>query len=560
MQYLLYIQKYFYTFSLAVVGLLITSCADEKHEVITKVPEGKTTINIGVGAEVATLDPALIADAVSMRVASDLFEGLTVLDQNNKVSPGVASYWDISKDGLTYTFHLRENAKWSNGEPVTADDFVYSFQRIVDPKTASPFGAIFLDAIVNAEAIITGKLPKDHLGIKAINDKTLMITLKHPQIYFLDILAIITFVPVHKKTVERYEESWATSGKIVSNGAYNLDEWVENGYISATKNSQYWGQESVKISKVKYLPIGDATAEFNQYRSGEIDITFTVPAGVGKKEYQKTFGRSFYNVPLLASYYYWYNMKNSAFSDMRVRKALTMVLDREEITTDILRMGETPSYNILPNNIEDGAYKNFYTTLSEYDWVNWPLEKRQKVAKKLLIQAGYNAENPLRFNILYPTSGGGGTGISLILNEAIIGQWQEAFGGLIDVKLDNEEFKVYIQTMQSKEFDFSYAGWTADFNEASDFLQNLVCNSSNNDANICDKNLDRAYHLGVKAPDIKTYRYYMKEALRISMLNYYILPVYSYTYSFLMQGYIGGYDPKHNSLNVVYTKWMHFKH
>ena len=308
-------------------GLLIAACggnANKEIEDSNKQSENTSTqgnmINIGLAENVPTLDPAIASDTTSSRVLNDLFEGLVSEDENNNPVPGVAKSWQISKDGKTYTFHLREDAKWSNGEPVTAEDFVFSLKRAIDPKTASVM-AVYLNAIGNAKDILAGNKSPDSLMVKALDNKTLVINLDHPQAFFLSVLVLSTASPVYPPAIKQYGDQWTQPQNMVSNGAYKLDKWVTNGVLSVTKNPYYWGNKEVKVNQVNFYPIPSPSDEYNQFRAGRLDMTYTMPQTASSAQYTKQFGEQFKNVTQLGAYFYWMNVKVPGLERLDVRKA-----------------------------------------------------------------------------------------------------------------------------------------------------------------------------------------------------------------------------------------------
>ncbi|WP_192482850.1 MULTISPECIES: peptide ABC transporter substrate-binding protein [Cysteiniphilum] len=518
-----------------------------------RAPKGKDTLIVGVGTGVPTLDPQLVNDTTSGRVVDDLFEGLTTENQSNKAVPGVAKSWDISKDGTVYTFHLRDNAKWSNGKPVTAEDFVFSLRRAVTPETAAPNNTM-LNVIKGAQAIMDNKAKADTLGVKALDDSTLQITLAHPLAYFPAILANPVAYPVYPPLVKEDPKGWAQAGKMISNGAYELKEWIPNGHILALKNPNYWDASNVKIDKVRYLPINNPTDELNRYKAGQMDITWTLPDGLSADQYRQQFGSQFVDVTQLGAYYYWFNTNAKGVDKLEVRKALTMTVNRKAIIDAILKMGQTPLYSIVPQGIQGGIYDNVYKDVPSYSWVNKPMAERDQIAKGLLEKAGYSDTNPLNLTISYNT-----LPTHQKIAEAITQMWKQAFGGMVSVKVQNEEWKVYLQTLQQQNYQIGRFAWIADFNAASNFVDMFLCNSPNNNAGFCNKALDKEYQLGMYAPTQAQFDSHMKKAIEIAMAGYYSLPLYNYTYYRLVKPYIGGYDPENNHMDHVYSKWMYFK-
>ncbi len=536
-------------YALFLIGL--NACGN--HSTTNKADQGKNTLVIGNGAgEVPTLDPGKWSDTTSLRVLHDLFEGLVFENQKDEVLPGIAKSWDISKDGKTYIFHLRDDAKWSNGKSVTAQDFVYAFKRNINPKTGAQQLDVFRP-IVNANAIIAGKKSADTLAIKALNKNTLEIKLAYPYPYFIPSLLNPITYPLYRPAIEKWGNGWIQVGKMVSNGPYELKQWIPNGHILVSKNPHYWQKDKVKIQNVKFMPM-TPQAEYSQFMANQIDMTYTVPTGISKEQLKAQFGDEFYNVPMLGTYFYWFNMQAKGVDKLEVRKALTMSVDRKLIVDKILKLGQTPLYGQVPPQIQEGAFKDLYKEVAGYAWVDWSTSKRIQVAKGMLKKAGYSQENPLKITISFNTQDG-----HKLVAEAISEMWKKAFGSLIEVTLLNEEWKVYLQTLQRGNYQVGRMGGIATLNTAGNFVESYLCHNAGNYGGYCNKKLDQYYLQSMHSLKAKEADYYMKKALEISMGDYVTLPIYSYTYSRLVKRYVGGYHPKENYMDDTYSKWFYFK-
>ncbi|MDA0911929.1 MAG: peptide ABC transporter substrate-binding protein, partial [Proteobacteria bacterium] len=463
-------KKYF----IVALIVLMAGCTNKgaDHKTVAKEdrsihPTVENTMVISNDTSIPTLDPgsSIGADDVSYRVIADLFEGLVNLNQSNQVVPGVAQSWDISSDGLVYTFHLRKDAKWSNGEPVTAEDFVYAFRRNADPAQASPQNVFFLP-IKNAQKVIAGQLPTTDLAVKALSKDISQITLEAPSPTFLQSLAVPIMFPLYQPAIKQWGNQWTQPEHIVGNGAYMLEKWVVNGYLLEKKNPYYWDALNVRIPFIKFLPTNSLDG-YNHYLSGSVDFTDT-PSGVKLSKLKSEFTDQVYNVPYLAVVYYWINMEKPKFQDIRVRKALNMVIDRHLITDKLVGMGRIPAYGVIPDSIQHGAFKDLYKTLPSYAWVNWSMEKRIIEAKKLLIAAGFNAQHPLRFELSYNTSE-----YNKQIALSVMQMWQQAFTDSIDVKLHNDEWKVYIDEVNKGNFDIARMGSNASINAVNEFVYAL---------------------------------------------------------------------------------------
>ncbi|WP_235826819.1 peptide ABC transporter substrate-binding protein [Facilibium subflavum] len=535
---------------LGLIALMLFGCDNTQNK---PVDNANKTLVIGNGAgQIPTLDPGKWSDNTSLRVIHDLFEGLVFETQQNKIIPGLAVTWAVSEDKKTYVFYLRKDAKWSNGKPVTAYDFEYAFKRNVDPKTGGQQVDVFRP-IVNGNEIIAGKLPSSALGVKALNADTLEIKLAYPYPFFLESLLNPVTYPLYKPAIEKYGDAWTQVGKMISNGPYMLKEWVPNGHILVKENPYYWDKKAIHIKQVKYLPMSSQT-EYSQFLAGQVDMTYTVPSGFSKVQFEKRFGSEFINVPMLGTYFYWFNMKKPGVNNVAVRQALTMVVDRNAIVQSILKLGQTPLYGQVPNDLQGGIYKGLYLKLPSYQWVKWPMNRRIDYAKSLLTKAGFSAEHPLILTISFNTQES-----HKMVAEAIAQMWIRAFGDLVKVTLNNQEWKVYLQDLQNGNYDIGRMGGIATINEASNFLESYLCGNVSNYGQFCNDKLDKFYYQGMASLTKKAYDENMEKALLVAMKAYVTLPIYDYTYSRFVSNRVGGYDPQKNYMDSVYSKWFYFK-
>lgn len=515
--------------------------------------ESQKPLTISVGAAVPTLDPGIVSDASSLRVLMDLDEGLVMYGLQGQMVPGIAKSWSVSQDGTVYTFHLRHDAKWSNGKSVTAQNFVYAFQRNLNPSTPNVFNTMF-EAIKNAPAYLKGKIGADQLGVSAPDPWTFQITLSHPQPYFLKLMYLACTYPLYKPAIDKYGQDWAQPGTIVTDGPYNLKEWIPNGHLLAVKNPYYWDKAHVAIPQVKYLPIVDPTTEYSHFLAGDLDITWSIPTGKGFQYYKKKFGRQLIHNTMLANEYFWFNFKNPNFAKLSVRKALTMAVNRNILVTQVTKNGETPSYSVLPDGVQNSKYKSIYKHVPDYAWVDQNMSIRNATAKKLLQDAGYSAAHPLTFNVLYDTSP---WKKNLVM--AVIGMWQQAFGDMIDVTAENQEWKVFLQTTEGHHFDMALLDWKADYDDASDWVELVTCGSGNNYGQSCNMKTTNYFEQAVRQPTQAQAIPYMTKAIQAAMENYVILPLYNYSYNHLVSKRVGGMTAQDNTTNTFRTKWFYFK-
>ncbi|HDJ2741980.1 TPA: oligopeptide ABC transporter substrate-binding protein OppA [Salmonella bongori] len=499
----------------------------------------KQTLVRNNGSEVQSLDPHKIEGVPESNVNRDLFEGLLISDVEGHPSPGVAEKWE-NKDFKVWTFHLRKNAKWSDGTPVTANDFVYSWQRLADPNTASPYASYLqYGHIANIDDIIAGKKPATDLGVKALDDHTFQVTLSEPVPYFYKLLVHPSVSPVPKSAVEKFGDKWTQPSNIITNGAYKLKSWVVNERIVLERNPQYWDNDKTVINQVTYLPISSEVTDVNRYRSGEIDMTYNnMPIELFQK-LKKEIPNEVRVDPYLCTYYYEINNQKAPFNDVRVRTALKLALDRDIIVNKVKNQGDLPAYSYTPP-YTDGA------KLVEPEWFKWSQEKRNEEAKKLLAEAGFTADKPLTFDLLYNTSD-----LHKKLAIAVASIWKKNLGA--NVKLENQEWKTFLDTRHQGTFDVARAGWCADYNEPTSFLNTMLSDSSNNTAHYKSPAFDKLIADTLKVTDdAQRSELYAKAEQQLDKDSA-IVPVYYYVNARLVKPWVGGYTGK-DPLDNIYVK------
>ncbi|ASE84541.1 oligopeptide ABC transporter substrate-binding protein OppA [Citrobacter koseri] len=529
--------------SLLAAGIL-TALIGGNVAMAADVPAGvqlsdKQTLVRNNGSEVQSLDPHKIEGVPESNVSRDLFEGLLISDVEGHPSPGVAEKWE-NKDFKVWTFHLRKNAKWSDGTPVTAHDFVYSWQRLANPNTASPYASYLqYGHIANIDDIIAGKKPATDLGVKAIDDNTFEVTLSEPVPYFYKLLVHPSVSPVPKAAVEKFGEKWTQPANIVTNGAYKLKNWVVNERIVLERNTQYWDNDKTVINQVTYLPISSEVTDVNRYRSGEIDMTYNnMPIELFQK-LKKEIPNEVRVDPYLCTYYYEINNQKAPFNDVRVRTALKLAMDRDIIVNKVKNQGDLPAYSYTPP-YTDGA------KLVEPEWFTWSQEKRNEEAKKLLAEAGYTADKPLTFDLLYNTSD-----LHKKLAIAVASIWKKNLGA--NVKLENQEWKTFLDTRHQGTFDVARAGWCADYNEPTSFLNTMLSDSSNNTAHYKSPEFDKLIADTLKVTDeAQRTELYAKAEQQLDKDSA-IVPLYYYVNARLVKPWVGGYTGK-DPMDNIYVK------
>jgi oligopeptide transport system substrate-binding protein len=495
----------------------------------------------GNGTEVASLDPHKTEGVPESHVIRDLLEGLVNQDGDGNTIPGVAERWETT-DNKTFTFYLRKDAKWSNGDPVTANDFVYSFQRAVDPLTASPYSwFIDMTTMVNASDIIAGKKDKDTLGVKAIDDHTFEVQLTSAVPHFVMMMGHTTMKPVHQGTVEKFGDKWTKPENFVGNGAFTVNKWVVNERIELVPNKNYWDNAKTVLTKVTFLPIENQVAEMNRFLSGELDFTYEVP-NEHFKRLQKEHPESVAIKGSLCTYYYQFNTNKAPFDDLRVRKAISYAIDRNIIAEVIIAQGQKPAYFLTPEIIA-----NFSPELPAYGKMTQ--KERNAKAKELLAEAGYNESNPLKFSLLYNTSE------NHKKNAVAIGSmWKKTLG--VEVTLENQEWKTYLESKKQGDFEAARAGWCGDYNEASTFTTLMESKNTTGGIHYLSDEYDELIKRSIETTDEKerTALYYAQEALLAKDMP--IAPIYQYVQTRLVNPHVGGYADN-NAEDKLYSKDMY---
>jgi oligopeptide transport system substrate-binding protein len=430
---------------------------------IASVSDGRT-FNRGNGAEPDTLDPGLASTQYENNVIGDMFLGLMTEDVHGNPVPGAALSFDASSDGLVYTFHLRDHL-WSDGTPVTAHDYVYSYRRMMDPKTAAQFAAI-LYPVLNAEKVNSGKLPPTALGVKALDDRTLQIAFEIQVPYVAQLFSHYATFAVPQHVVERYGEHWLKPETIVTNGAYILKEWVPNDHIALVKNRHFYDAQTVQVERVNFYPTSDYSAALKRLRAGEIDVQIGVPS--------QEIGWLKYNLPgvlrvtpYMSTQYLLFNFGQKPFDDWRVRTALSLATDREVIARRVMHAGERPAYAFIPPGMPG------YPGKAQIRFHDMPMQARAEKAKALLREAGFGPDNPLSFDFNVAD-----TSDARLMSVAIQAMWQ-AVG--VDVHIVPSDEKNHYNLLLRRAFSVAWAGWIADYRDPKDFL--MLGQSSSRDLN-----------------------------------------------------------------------------
>lgn len=427
----------------------------------------ETILHRGNGGEPQTLDQAHTLNSSEECILKDLYEGLTIYDATGQIISGVAESWTLSSDALTYTFKLREDARWSDGSQVTAEDFVFSFQRIEDPGTAAGYASI-LYPIKNAERINGGEIPPSELGVKAINEKTLEITLERPTPFFLQLLAHMTALPISKASFEKNGADFVKPGVMVSNGAFKLASHVPNDQLIVEKNPSYWDAANVQLDRVIFYPIGGEAAAVRRFEAGEMDLVYNFSADQLDR-LSRAYGDQVRVSSTVATYYYVFDGRQEPYNDVRVRRALSMVIDRDFLAREVYP-GLTPTYSMVPPGLVS------YGQPSKADFAELSQLDREDKAIELMNEAGYGkGGKPLDIEIRYNTSPNHER-----VAIAIADMWKNAFGASVSlVNLDQSSHYAYLQ--EDGAFNVARVSWVADYADAESFLAlNLSTNETFN--------------------------------------------------------------------------------
>ena len=490
---------------------------------------------------IKSMDPQINTDVEGSGVLRALFEGLYDEDQVGNLVPGVATGYELSDDKTTYTFHLRDNAKWSNGDPVTANDFVYAWKRLADPKTASEYAWYMeLMQVVNAAKIIAGEMPVDDLGIKAVDDHTFEVKIEAPLPYFPQMLTHASTFPVNQKVIEQFGDKWTEAGNLVGNGAYVLKEHILGEKVVMERNPLYWDDEHTVITKATALTINDNSAALTRYLAGELDRV-DIPAGQ-YPSLKEQYPDQAVSVPQSCSYIYMFNLDEAkgpaALKDVRVRKALSYAIDRDIIVDKILQGGQAPSYNWT-----HAATAGF--EMPDIDYSHWTQEERNTKAKELLAEAGYGPDNPLKLTLNYNTSEN---------HKKIAIAVQQFWKGVgVEMTPNNMEWKVHTDKMQNQDFEVARYAWCGDYNEASTYLDLFTSYSGHNNGKFFNDRYDAIMKESkTSANPAPLY----KEAEQILAENMPFAPIYQYTKVEMIKPDMRGMST-HNLMQNWYIKDMY---
>ena len=507
------------------------------------------TLNTMNGSEPGSIDPHKASGDWENRILGDYLEGLVAEDAKADAIPGQAESWDISEDGLTYTFHLRDGIKWTDGKPVLASDFVFAFKRLFDPATASDY-AYLQYPIKGGSEIAEGQTVADaDFGVQAPDDKTVVFTLEGPTPFFLQALTHYTAYPLPEHVLKEFGDDWTNVEHIVANGPYMIKEWVPGNYIKSVKNPDYYDAANVQIDEVNYFVQEDLAAAFNRYRAGEYDILTAMP-GDQQQTVKDTMPGEGHFAPFLGIYYYVINQEKKPFDDVEIRKALSMAINRDVIGPDVLGTGELPAYGWVPEGTAN------YEGVTPYmpDWASLAYEEKVKQAAEIMASKGYTPEKPLTLQLKYNTNDN-----HQRVAVAIASMWEQIG---VKAELFNSETAVHYDSLRAGDYDVGRAGWLLDYSDPSNTLDLLttgikqgdVMNWGNNYGRYSNPEYDALVKQATTEADLAKRAALLGQAEKLGMDEFAAIPIYWYISANVVKPTIKGFED--NAKDIHRTRWL----
>ncbi len=513
---------------------LVVGCDSSSNS--SSISESTAIVYRGNGGDPGSLDPALAEDVHAFNILTDLYEGLVAESATGEIVKGVAESWTISDDGLIYTFTLRGDARWSNGDPVTSLDFVNAFRRVANPGTASVYGFL-LEPILHFADVQNGSLPADQLGVAAVNERILEIRLVEPSPQVLAVLAMPIAFPTHESTVAKH--AFADPDTFVGNGAYSLIAYNIGGPTRLRRNPMYWDAGSVAVEEIVYLPIVDPGTELNMYRAGELDITNSIPTEhIGLlRENRPDEVRI---APSLALYYLAFDLTEPPLDNSALRQALTMAVNREQLVSLIGR-GERPAFGIVPHGVPGHVG-------SEFAWRAFSVDERLRRARALYRDAGYSKNSPLAIKYTYDAGD-----IHEKVALAVSGMWHDILG--VEVTLEKREWQYFLQTRDNRaEWQVMRFAWFGDYNHASTFTNIFRSGDPQNLSAYANPEYDRLLAAASSETDLASRAAHMTRAESLLLADYPIAPLYFFVSKHLVRPGIEGFE--NNALDRHPSKYL----
>ncbi|HEY2010171.1 MAG TPA: peptide ABC transporter substrate-binding protein [Rhizomicrobium sp.] len=498
--------------------------------------QGQSVLNRGNGAEPDTLDPAFASSTAEINILGDLMVGLTTLDAAARPMPGIADHWETARDGLTWTFHLRP-AHWSDGSKITAPDFVAAWRRLLDPKTAAR-AAQTLWIIRNAQAITAGHMPPSSLGARAPDAATVVIALERPAPYLPELLTQPAALPLPQAALKISPQP----GAYVSDGPYRLLSWVPNDHVSLVKNPAFYDAATVKIDAVNYFPTADTEAALRRLRAGELDMQTPLPSAQ-LAWLRANMPGALHIMPSLALAYVAINLRDPALADIRVRRALNLIYDREAVAQKVMKLNERPAYAFVPPNMAN------YAGGPELDFKAMPYPARLALARKLMQDAGFGPFNKL--TLAYATTGNPDSKRLAAVFQAMARQIY------VDLRINISDHALELRALRQGQYQLGYATWFADFDDASDFLDLLKSGNPGNYAGYKNPKFDAALETAEREPDAGKRALLLKSAERIALADLPWVPIRFLSQSEAVAPRVGGYMP--NARDYNRSRWLWIK-
>lgn len=513
------------------------------------------TLRLNMSADVPTFDPGQAQDSQAHVALKLMYEGLVRIDKDGKEAPGVAESWEISPDGLVYTFKLRQS-QWSNGDPVTANDFVFAWKRVLDPATVpAPPYAQQLYYLKNAEKFNLGEITDfSEVGVKAVDDYTLEVTLENPTAYFLNLVDFYTYYPVHK-SVESNPEKWATEAStMITNGPFNLTSWITGQSLEYTKSDTYWDKDNIKLTKITSTIVNDASTEVLSYKNGEIDRAGAPNGDIPPDQIpvlKNELPNDFTMKEVASIYYYEFNTEAEPFTNAKIRKAFSMAISRQDIVDKVTLASQIPAYGYVPPGIKGATEGSTYRAEYKDDYFTEDYAEAKKLLEEGMKEEGYTTLPEV--TLIYNTSEGHKK-IAL----AIADMWKNNLG--VDVKTENQEWGVFITNRQKGDYQVARAGWNPDYNDPMTFLDMWKTGNGNNDIKFnnaeYDKLLDEAY---AEVDNTKRMENFRKAEEILVKDEMGIMPIYYYTNVSLVKPYLKGVSVGYDS-SVDYSRVYLLEH
>lgn len=502
----------------------LTACGNETKTSETKIDNtkqeetavaAKTDLKFILHNEPEILDPVIAADSSCVPIFTNVFEGLTTLNGNDQVVPGVAESWDINEDGTVYTFHIRDNAKWSDGEPVVADNFIYTWEKVMNSETAADYAWIMLPYIKNAQSYFDGKVSFEEVGVKAIDEKTLEVTLENPTAYFLELCSFYTYAPLRKDIVDSNPEWSKNVDTYVTNGPFKLSDIQFGQYIKLEKNENYWNRDSVKLTSIQFDFVPEVNTALSAFEAGSVDGMVSVPSAEIPR--LKLESDAFNSMPKIQTIFINLNTELKPLDDVRVRKALNLAIDKQALIDQVLKGSQIPANGLVPPGIKFAGV-DFREEAGD-DLGN--MEDNIKEAKRLMAEAGYPDGAGFPVFVMQDDDSS--------IPEVVAKMWEDNLGIKTEIKV--VEFKVLISEMKKTNIDIAVGGWTGDYQHPTTFLDMYTPNSGTNYTNWNSDEYNQFLEDASKElDDNKSLEMYI-EAEKLILSEQPIIPLYYGTYN-----------------------------